>query len=227
MDSTTSSDGVVSDRSRPDFPMTTKQDLVRSARALFTSQGYAATSLDAIVAAAEVTKGALYHHFDGKKDLFVAVHRDVDTDAVRRIDAAVDAEGDPWAAASTGMHAFLDVAREPDYRRVIIQDGPAVLGTPHGEASGRTTFATVRRVVSATLTSGGWEVPDALLESFCRIMFGALSAAGAAVATSGTPDEEATRVELCVGLLVSALRQVSAQHGSLEAAVSPFVTAHE
>lgn len=223
MDSTTFSGGVASDQPRTDFRATTKQDLVRSARCLFTRQGYAATSLDAIVAAAKVTKGALYHHFDGKLDLFAAVHRDVDTDAVRRIDAAVDAEPDPWAAASAGMHAFLDVAREPGYRRVIIQDGPAVLGTPYGESSGRTTFATVRRVVRTTLTSGAWQLPEALLESFSRIVFGALSAAGATVATSETPQEEATRVELCVGLLMTALRQVSTQHPSLEAAVSPFV----
>lgn len=198
----------------------TKDDLVRMARRLFSSQGYAGTSLDAVVAGAQVTKGALYHHFSGKQELFRAVHADVEADAVRRIDAAAATETDPWEAAQAGLRAFLEVAREPDYRRLIIQDGPAVLGVAHTQASTRTTYATVRRLVAASLASGTWTVPEQLTESFSRIVFGALSSAGAEVATSQDPGGEAAQVELSVGLLIAALRHLSTEHDSVDAAIS-------
>lgn len=201
-------------------PGGTKDDLVRVARELFAAQGYAATSLDAVVAGAQVTKGALYHHFEGKQDLFRAVHAEVEADAVRRIAAAADAEPDPWAAAWAGVRAFLEVAREPDYRRLIVQDGPAVLGVAHTQASGRSTYATVRRLVTASLTSRAWELPDELTDTFSQIVFGALSTAGAVVATSDDPDSEAVRAERSVGLLIAALRTVGTAHESLEAAIS-------
>lgn len=203
----------------PPLGRSTKDELVRAARKLFSDQGYAATSLDAVVAEADVTKGALYHHFDGKRDLFLAVHADVEADAVRRIDGAADAGADPWDAAQAGLRAFLEIAREDGYRRLIIQDGPAVLGVAHTQASTRSTFATVRRLVAASLTSGTWEPGEDLVDTFSRIVFGALSSAGAVVATSPDPMLEATQVELSVGLLIAALRQLSTGHDSWEAAV--------
>lgn len=201
----------------------TAQHLVGVARDLFTERGYAATSLDTVVAGADVTKGALYHHFDGKRALFAAVHRDVEDEAVRRLDEATASCADPWDAASAGLRAFLEIAREPAYRRVIIQDGPAVLGAGPDPASGRSTFATVRRLVDATLTSGPVQVPEALVETFSRIVFGAMHSAGATVATSDTPQEEAALVEASVGLLLAALRRISSDPDSLRAAVAPFL----
>lgn len=205
--------------STPPVAGTTKDDLIRVARSLFTAQGYAATSLDAVVAGAAVTKGALYHHFEGKQDLFRAVHATVEADAVRRIGAAADEEPDPWAAAWAGFRAFLEVAREPGYRRLIIQDGPAVLGVAHTQASSRSTYATVRRLVAASLASGTWEVPETLTDTFSRIVFGALSTAGAVVATSDDPGAEATQVEQSVGLLMAALRQLTTEHPSPQEAI--------
>lgn len=197
----------------------TKDDLIRVARRLFSEQGYAATSLDAVVAGAEVTKGALYHHFEGKQDLFRAVHSDVEADAVRRVSAAADTESDPWAAARAGLQTFLEIAREPEYRRLIIQDGPAVLGVAHTESSARSTYTTVRRMVAASLASGTWQVPEALTDTFSRIVFGALSSAGAVVATSDDPQAAAAQVELSMGLLIAALRRLSTEHDSPEAAI--------
>lgn len=219
------SSGPSSVRRRQDYSASTKQDLVAAARALFTEQGYAATSLDSIVGAAHVTKGALYHHFDGKKGLFLAVHRTIEEDAVRRIGDAIDLEQDPWAAADQGLATFLEIAREPEYRRIIIQDGHSVLTVTEHQESERTTFDTVQDLVRATMTSGRWQLPEEMIETFSRIMFGAMSSAGAAVASSRDPEEETIRVAASVGLLLSALRHLSTQHDTLEEAVAPFTGA--
>src|SRR5687767_8798111 len=113
---------------RQQYSASTKRALVDVAEELFTEHGYAATSLDAIVAGAEVTKGALYHHFSGKQALFEAVFERVETRAARTIHEAVQGHPDPWEKALAGLRAFLSVVREPTYRRVVIQEGPAVLG---------------------------------------------------------------------------------------------------
>lgn len=208
---------------RQEFSTATKRELVDTARRHFTEHGYAATSLDTIVAGARVTKGALYHHFTNKQDLFLAVHRAVEADAVRRIDAVLSQYDDPWQAATSGLHIFLEIAREPDYRRIVTQEGAAVLGPTRPPDSERTTFSPVRHLVRATLTSGRWDVPEEMIDTFSRIFFGALNSAGQALATSTEPDEETVRIETSVGLLLAAVRHLSTTHDSLQAAVRPVL----
>jgi AcrR family transcriptional regulator len=102
--------------------------LLDAARELFAQDGYAATSLDAVVAQAGVTKGALYHHFEGKRDLFAVVFaREND----RLLDAIVTAYGretDPWAAFEAGCRAFLQETQEPGVQRIFLLDATAALG---------------------------------------------------------------------------------------------------
>ena len=96
---------------------------------LFAREGYAATSLEEVVTAARVTKGALYHHFSGKRELFAAVFEAEQT----RMSNAVAAEyaragDDPWAAFQAACHAFLDIAQEPGVQRIALLDAPVALG---------------------------------------------------------------------------------------------------
>src|SRR3954466_1844783 len=113
---------------RQQYSATTKRALVDVAEGLFTENGYAATSLDSIVAGADVTKGALYHHFSGKQALFESVFERVEDDASRAIQTALKGHRDPWEKATAGLRAFLTVVQEARYRRIVIQEGPAVLG---------------------------------------------------------------------------------------------------
>src|SRR4051794_36544351 len=117
--------GVPGASRRQQYSASTKRALVDVAEELFTQHGYAATSLDAIVAGAQVTKGALYHHFSGKQALFEAVFERVESDAARAIQQALEGRPDPWEKATAGLRAFLQVVREPRYRRIVIQEGPA------------------------------------------------------------------------------------------------------
>src|SRR5690348_17885238 len=113
---------------RAEFSASTRRALVDVAEELFTEHGYAATSLDAIVAGADVTKGALYHHFSGKQAVFEAVFEKVESDASARIRKALRRARDPWDKAAAGLREFLKVVQAPTYQRVVILEGPAVLG---------------------------------------------------------------------------------------------------
>src|SRR6188472_1554696 len=88
---------------RQQYSASTKRALVDVAEVLFTDHGYANTSLDAIVAGARVTKGALYHHFSGKQALFEAVFERVEGDASRTINKALKENQDPWEKAQAGL----------------------------------------------------------------------------------------------------------------------------
>src|SRR4051795_9527064 len=96
---------------RQQYSASTKRALVDVAEGLFTEHGYAATSLDAIVAGAEVTKGALYHHFSGKQALFEAVFEKVESAGSQQTHDALAGHQDPWEKAIAGLRAFLAVVR--------------------------------------------------------------------------------------------------------------------
>src|ERR1044072_4275252 len=116
--------GVPGTSRRQQYSASTKRALVDVPEDLFTEPGYAATSLDAIVAGARVTKGALYHHFSGKQALFEAVFERVETNASRSIQKTLKGQRDPWEKALGGLRAFLEVVREPPYRRGGVAGGP-------------------------------------------------------------------------------------------------------
>jgi AcrR family transcriptional regulator len=194
---------------RAAYTASTKRALTDVAEELFTENGYAATSLDAIVAGARVTKGALYHHFSGKQALFESVFERVENDAARRIQKALRGERDPWSKASEGLRAFLGVVQEPRYRRIVIQEGPSVLGYErYREQEERSTFANVLEIVRAVLEAGGWTLDEAMLQTFARIFFGAMSSAGESVATAEDPRLAAERVEAAIGFLLAGVQSL-------------------
>jgi AcrR family transcriptional regulator len=107
---------------------TTVAALVAAARDLFANDGYAATSLDAVAGAAGVTKGALYHHFAGKRELFRAVYEHEQDQLVAAIRAAYAAETDPWDAFEAGCRAFIESSLDPGLQRITLLDAPGALG---------------------------------------------------------------------------------------------------
>jgi AcrR family transcriptional regulator len=95
---------------------------------MFAAQGYGAVGLSQIVSAAGVTKGALYHHFDSKADVFRAVLEQVQHEVAEKVVAAAEAHDDPWTQLTAGCRAFLTATTDPDVQRIMLVDGPAVLG---------------------------------------------------------------------------------------------------
>jgi AcrR family transcriptional regulator len=103
--------------------------LIDAARALFAERGYAGVGTEEIVQRAGVTRGALYHHFrGGKEDLFRAVLVQVTAETAQRVARAGRAEQDPWEALGVGVDAFLDACATPEVQRIVLVDGPSVLG---------------------------------------------------------------------------------------------------
>jgi AcrR family transcriptional regulator len=107
----------------------TRAALIAAARRLFAQRGYAGVGTEEIVRAANVTRGALYHHFAGKQELFRAVYEDVERELVERIagQAMVSAQ-DPLQALHAGSQAFLDACEDPAVQRIALLDAPSVLG---------------------------------------------------------------------------------------------------
>lgn len=204
---------------RQQYSAATKRTLVAVAEQLFTENGYAATSLDTIVAGADVTKGALYHHFSGKQALFEAVFERVEDDAARAIHQALEGHQDPWEKATAGLRAFLTVVQEPRYRRVVIQEGPAVLGYErYREQEERSTFANVLEIVRSVLSAGEWQLDEDLQQTFARIFFGAMSSAGESVTDAPDPVAAAANVETAIGFILSGFRALAEAGTELPAA---------
>ena len=204
--------GVSGVSRRAQYSASTKRALVEQAEVLFTEHGYSATSLDAIVAAADVTKGALYHHFSGKQALFEAVFEKVEAEAARSIQEALQGEGDPWEKAMAGLRAFLAVVQQPTYRRVVIQEGPAVLGyTRFREQEERSTFSNVLDIVVSVLQAGGWDLDEEMQHTFARIFFGAMSSAGESVSSSSDSEQAAARVEAAIAFILAGFQALAAE----------------
>jgi AcrR family transcriptional regulator len=106
----------------------TRAALVDAARSLFTESGYAGVGTEEIVRRAKVTRGALYHHFDDKQDLFRAVHEQIEEEVVGAIAAKMADVEDPIELLIVGTRAYLDVCTDPAIARITLSDAPSVLG---------------------------------------------------------------------------------------------------
>src|SRR5436309_7121288 len=100
----------------------TREALIDAALALFTERGYAAVGTEEIVARARVTRGALYHHFRDKRDLFRAVHERVEEELMERVTERMASTDDPWELILSGTRAFLEACEEPAVKRIALTD---------------------------------------------------------------------------------------------------------
>lgn len=191
---------------RQDYSSSTKKALLDSATELFTQHGYAGTSLDEVVAAARVTKGALYHHFPSKLALFESVFLDVQSATTKEVDKALSSSRDPWERARIGLEKFLEVCRRPQFRRICMQEGPVALGHERWqEAEREATFGIVQRTVDDLLAELGGET-DTLNTSFAVIFYGAIRSASEFVADADDPDAASEAVQATIGALLAGLR---------------------
>ncbi len=117
-------------RPRKEMIAETRAKLIGAARAAFGTVGYAETSMDELTATAGLTRGALYHHFGDKKGLLAAVIAEIDAEMNERLRIVSDRAADPWAGFRDECTAYIEMALEPEIQRVVLRDGPAVLGDP-------------------------------------------------------------------------------------------------
>lgn len=162
----------------------TTGDLLDAARDLFGSKGFAQTSTTEIVKAAAVTRGALYHHFATKVDVFEAVFAREQEVLARAVVKAAARESDPAEQVRAGCRVFLDACLRPDFQRIALVDGPAVLGAERvREIESRHTF----RLLMSSLRAVRPGAAAGDLEVRAWMLFGALCEAGLYLGRASRP----------------------------------------
>ncbi|GAA0944874.1 helix-turn-helix domain-containing protein [Actinocorallia libanotica] len=180
----------------------TRRALLRESRRLFATLGYGAVSLAEVVRAAGVTKGALYHHFDGKTALFRAVLEEVQQQVGEAVAAAADAQDDPWACFTAGCRAFLTAGTDPGVRQIMLVDGPAVLGWHAWRALDEAASARHLAEALTSLIDEGLIAPQPVAP-LTRLLSGALNEAALWLAESTDPADLADTMSALSRLLES------------------------
>ncbi|MET9349919.1 TetR/AcrR family transcriptional regulator [Streptomyces termitum] len=164
----------------------TRQTLLRESRRLFATLGYGSVHLSEIVRAAGVTKGALYHHFDSKAELFRAVLTQVQQEVAARVAATADAREDAWEQLSEGCQAFLTATTDPSVQRVMLVDGPAVLGwRSWRELTEATSGRHLAQALAALIEEG--TIPPQPVAPLTHLLSGAMNEAALWLADAEDP----------------------------------------
>jgi AcrR family transcriptional regulator len=168
----------------------TRAALVAAGRLLFGTKGFAATSVEDIARTARVTTGALYHHFPTKAALFEAVFEQVHAEMLVASAEASAAAGGALEQMAAGFGVFLDQVLEPEVQRILVTDGPAVLGLARFiELDEKNALQPAVEMLEAANAAGLLQVDDP--STLIRLLFGAMTRAGLLIASS--PDPQATR----------------------------------
>lgn len=167
----------------------TRAKLVRAARTLFARHGYAAVGTEQIVRRAGVTRGALYHHFAGKEELFLAVYEQVEHDLTAQLVSLVSEAASPLEALRIGIRTFLDACRTPEMQRIVLVDGPAVLGWERWrEIAQQNGLGLTEGVLNAAVEAG--EIVPIAVTPLAHMLGGALDEAALLVVND--PDQTDT-----------------------------------
>ena len=200
-------------RLRDEHVDATRRAIVAAARRRFGDVGFAATSLDDVAADAGVTKGALYHHFRGKADLFLVVYDEVEAELSARSMTAGMAGADAVDALQRGFAAFLDLALDPVVQRVALLDAPSVLGTAAKlEVDARHSLAAVRAAVELGIADGLLEPLDP--DDVAQLLIAACSQAALVIATADDPAAARASVGAALDRLVAGLAPATGVHGT-------------
>jgi AcrR family transcriptional regulator len=184
----------------------TRTALLAAAHSLFAEGGYAAVGTEEIVRAAGVTRGALYHHFAGKLELFQAVYEDVERRLVEQIAAsAMPGAGDPLQALHAGAQAFLDACEDPAVQRIALLDAPSVLGWERWREIGlRYGLGLVQGTLQAAIDAG---VIDAQpVEPVSHLLLGAIDEGAMLIARADDGGVTREQVGASVARFLEALR---------------------
>jgi len=182
----------------------TRADLLAAARELFGEQGFAETSADEIVARAGVTKGALYHHFSGKEDLFRAVFEQVQHEVSDQA-VAEFLGSDSWEALLNGCSLWVDAHLDPSVRRIVLQDARAVLAWEDVRAiENRYGAVALRGALRKAMHAG--DIERRPLRPMALLVLGALSEGCLYIAEADDPQAARAEVAVLVAEMLSGFR---------------------
>lgn len=182
----------------------TRAAVLESARRLFGRKGYAETSLEEIAAEAGVTIRPIYHYFGSKLDLFRSVNESMEERILASLQVEDDADVDGDRAA---WRRYLELCEDPEFRQIVLVDGPSVLGRE------RWATSEVTRTVEARL-GGPSDGPAGTPNVAARMLIGAMAEAALAIAESDDPSQTGREAERLVGALLPALALYAKENGS-------------
>jgi AcrR family transcriptional regulator len=159
--------------------------LVRAARHAFATKGFAVASMDELTADVGLTRGALYHNFGDKKGLLAAVVAELDGEMAARAREAAEAAPSAWEALLAEGSAYIEMALDPQVRRIVLLDGPAFLGDPSTWPSQNACLDLTKQAVAGLVASGVMKPVD--VEAAARLLSGAALNAALWVAASDEP----------------------------------------
>ena len=172
----------------------TRAALMDAGRTLFTERGFAGAGREDIVEHAGLTRGALYHHFASKEDLFAAVYESVEHDLCEAVIVAATAGSDPVDGLRLGAFAFLEAAVTPAVRRIVLLDGPAVLSAEvRHEIAQRYGLGLVREALREADAAGRRVVGP--VDQLAPVLLAALHEAATSIADGEDPDAVRAVVE--------------------------------
>jgi AcrR family transcriptional regulator len=192
---------------RAEHASDTRAALLAAARRLFAAHGYDGTGTEQIVAEARVTRGALYHHFRDKADLFRAAMAEAAGEVARRLtDERLDeVSGSPLDDIRAGVSAFLDVCAEGDFQRIVLVDGPRVLGTDAwDELVDRYGRSLLEEWLSRAVAAH--DIEPVAVQPLARLLIAMLTEASLAIARSSAPAATCAEMGATLDRLLTGLR---------------------
>jgi len=179
--------------------------LIAAARRAFAEKGYSAASMDDLTAEVGLTRGALYHNFGNKRGLLAAVVDQIDSEMASRAQQIGAGAGDDWQCLLAEGVAYIEMALDPEVQRIVLRDGPAVLGDPSQWPSQSSCLQATRRTVERLISQGILKPVDA--EAAARLLSGAALNAALWIAASDDPQDVLPKAveafqSLATGLLV-------------------------
>jgi len=182
----------------------TRAALIAAGRELFAAHGYRQVSAEALVRAAGLSRGALYHQFGGKRELFAAVVEVVERETVGRIGQLLAGVADAREALLVGVDAWLEACADPEVEQIVLVDGPAVLGWEEFRALSMNHGLGVVEAVLGAAVEGGF-LPAQPLRPLAHVLGGALDEAALYVARAEEPARARAEMSRVLRDLVSAL----------------------
>ncbi len=204
-------------RTQAERSAATQQALIAAARRLWGERGYAEVGTPEIAEAAGVTRGAMYHQYADKAALFRAVVEAMDQEILERLEASV-AAAQPESPADV-IHAmadaWLDIAREPEVRQLMLLDAPSVIGwTEYREMSQQDSITRAEELLQAAIEAG--QLRPQPLRPLALVLLGALEEAALYLARAENPDEAREEVRAVIRDLIDGFLRPSSSRDADE-----------
>jgi AcrR family transcriptional regulator len=178
-----------------------REKLIAAARKAFAQQGYAAASMDQLTAEAGLTRGALYHNFGDKRGLLAAVVEQIDSEMAEYAKSVGAKAVDAWQALLAEGAAYIEKALDPEVRRIVLLDGPAVLGDPSQWPSQNRCLQSTKATLEQLMANGIVKAVDP--EAAAMLLNGAALNAALWLASSANPQAMLPKTLEAFNLLAS------------------------